>query len=178
MEATTAAIREIAVPGSIFTTLRDELSKEAGPLAAIHALHHAGYEAGVTAGTTFGGTDQVGGMSQAAFWKELGDFFSRRGWGTLAPDGEAQSVGLLASPDWVEADPTIGDPEASCSFSTGFLSGLMCSVAGGPVAVLEVECRSRGDARCGFAFGSEASIHSLYGQLVGGTDLDAALSAL
>jgi hypothetical protein len=27
-------------------------------------------------------------------------------------------------------------------------------------------------------FGSEASIHSLYGQLVDGTDLDAALSAL
>ncbi len=87
-------------------------------------------------------------------------------------------MGLLSSSDWAEASVDEIDPDASCCFSTGFLSGLLSQLAGGPVAVLEVECRTRGEAACRFAFGSEGAIHDLYGHLIEGGDLDGALASL
>ncbi len=178
MEVTTATFREIAVPASIFSTLRDELSKEVGSLATIHALHHAGYEAGATAARAFGSPDGVDTMSQSKFWGSLSDFFSRRGWGSLTLGSEHTGVGILASADWAEAVPGTDDADASCSFSTGFMSGLLSALAGAPIAVLEVECRTRGNGQCRFAFGSEQAIHDLYGKLADGAELDGALAAL
>ena len=180
MESAGAAPREIAVPVSVFAVLRSELEKEAGELPTIRALHHAGYRAGAEAAAWFGasGEDGVGVMAQSAFWSSLCDGFARRGWGSLSHDLERAGVGLLASPDWAEASGEGPDPDASCSFSTGFLSGLLSELASGPVAVLEVECRTRGDDQCRFAFGSESTIHDLYGRLLDGAGLDGALEAL
>ena len=180
MDAPATTPREIAVPVSIFGSLRSELEKEAGALPTIHALHHAGYEAGSAAAASFSVT--VGGdvtnMGQSAFWARLSEFFSRRGWGRLEQSGEHAGIALLSSPDWAEASPDAREPEASCCFTTGFLSGLLSGLAGGPVAVLEVDCRARGDEQCCFAFGSEVAIHDLYGHLLDGTDLEGALAAL
>ena len=173
-----ATPREIAVPISIFGSLRSELEKEAGTLPTIHALHHAGYEAGSAAAASFGVGADVSNMGQSAFWARLSEFFSRRGWGTLEQSGMHAGIALLSSTDWAEASPGAGDSEASCCFSTGFLSGLLSELAGGPVAVLEVDCRARGDDQCCFAFGSEVAIHDLYGHLLDGTDLEGALAAL
>lgn len=178
MDAPATTPREIAVPISIFRSLRSALEKEAGALPTIHALHQAGYESGAAAAASFAGTSDVSSMAQSAFWTKLTDFFSRRGWGTLDRSGEHSAIALLSSPDWAEASPDGGDSESSCSFSTGFLSGLLSELAGGPVAVLEVDCRARGDNRCCFAFGSEVAIHDLYGHLLEGSNLDGALAAL
>jgi hypothetical protein len=178
MDAPATTPREIGVPISIFRSLRSALEKEAGALPTIHALHHAGYEAGTAAAASFAGTDDVTGMAQAAFWTKLTDFFSRRGWGTLDRTGDHSAIALLSSPDWAEASVDGGDSESSCSFSTGFLSGLLSELAGGPVAVLEVDCRARGDELCRFAFGSEVAIHDLYSHLLEGSNLDGALAAL
>jgi len=171
--------REIAVPVSVFGTLRSELEKEAGTLATVHALHSAGYQAGTEVAASFtNGGDGAATLGQDTFWTQLSDFFGQRGWGTLQHQAAHRAVGILASPDWAEASATDPDPEASCFFSTGFLSGLLSELAGGPVAVLEVGCRTRGEDSCRFAFGSEAAIHQLYGRLLDGVDLDGALSAL
>jgi hypothetical protein len=178
MDAPATTPREIAVPISIFGSLRNELKKEAGALPTIHAFHHAGYEAGATAAASFAVSGDVTNMGQSAFWARLSEFFSRRGWGTLHQGGEHAGIALLSSPDWAEASPHEGNPEASCCFSTGFLSGLLSELAGGPVAVLEVDCRARGDEQCCFAFGSEVSIYDLYGHLLDGTDPAGALAAL
>ncbi len=178
MDAPATTPREIAVPISIFGSLRNELEKEAGALPTIHAFHHAGYEAGAAAAASFAVSGDVTNMGQSAFWARLSEFFSRRGWGTLHQSGEHAGVALLSSPDWAEASPHEGDSEASCCFSTGFLSGLLSELAEGPVAVLEVDCRARGDEQCRFAFGSEVAIHDLYGHLLDGTDLEGALAAL
>jgi hypothetical protein len=178
MDAPAKTPREIAVPISIFTSLRNALEKEAGALPTIHALHHAGYEAGTAAAASFAGTGDVTAMGQSTFWAKFTDFFSRRGWGTLGRSGEHSAIALLTSPDWAEASPGAGDSNSSCSFSAGFLSGLLSELAGGSVAVLEVDCRARGDERCCFAFGSEVAVHDLYGHLLNGSDLDGALAAL
>ncbi|MEQ8329155.1 MAG: 4-vinyl reductase [Longimicrobiales bacterium] len=178
MDATAATLREVAVPASIFEILHRELAREAGELPTIHALHAAGYAAGEEASTIFRqalGRDP-GGVTQASFWQRFAAFFDSRGWGTLAHDGSHDAVGFLVSGNWVEAR---GDESRSgCMFTSGFLAGFLTEIAGGPVAVLEVACRRRGDPRCSFAFGSEAVVHDLYGDLLAGRDLDAALAEL
>ena len=180
MNTKAGAPREIAVPVSVFESLRIELGKEAGTLPTVHALHQAGYQAGAAAASSLDGDDDEGSsaMGQEAFWAWLADFFSKRGWGTLQHLPAHAGVGILSSSDWAEASESQIDPGASCFFSTGFLSGLLSELAGGPVAVLEVGCRTRGGAACQFAFGSEGTIHDLYGRLLDGADLDGALAAL
>ena len=78
MDAPARTPREIAVPISIFTSLRSALEKEAGALPTLHALHHAGYEAGTAAAASFAEAGDVTGMGQPAFWANLTDFFSYR----------------------------------------------------------------------------------------------------
>jgi hypothetical protein len=172
--------REIAVPVSMFRSLRAELEKEAGTLPTVHALHHAGYAAGAAAAGSFTGNGEgdPGSLGEDAFWSRLSEFFGRRGWGKIQHERRHRAVGILASTDWAEAADSAGGPEASCHFSTGFLSGILSELAGGPVAVLEVECRMRGAAACRFAFGSEGAVHELYGRLLDDVDLDGALAAL
>ena len=172
--------REIAVPISILASLRHELEAEAGTLPTVRALHSAGYHAGLAAAETV--QEQSGGKafatSQDDFFVGIHDYFAKRGWGKLTHSVVHDAVGMLSSPDWAEVAEGELDPDASCCFSTGFLSGLFSQLAGGPVAVLEIECRTRGGSTCDFAFGSEGAIHELYGQLLEGVDLDGALTAL
>jgi predicted hydrocarbon binding protein len=172
-----ATPREIAIPATAFVSLRAHLEKEAGPLPTVHALHHAGYAAGSAAAPALGKVD-ASAMGEEAFWTRFVDFFGKRGWGALRHDRPHQAVGVLTSTDWAEASAGEGGADASCHFSAGFLSGLLTELAGGPVAVLEVGCRSRGGESCQFVFGSEGSIHELYGHLLENDDLDAALAAL
>lgn len=179
MDNTESTYREIAIPVSTFGTLRKELAKEVGALLTIHALHAAGYAAGSAAADVFrsGAGGQVDTLGEDEFWTRLAAFFSRRGWGSLTRSTEHRAVGILSSEDWVESADTEPGADGSCSFSTGFLSGILSGLAGGPLAVLEVSCRGRGDARCSFAFGSESAVHELYGQLSEGHDLEQSLAA-
>ncbi|MFQ5536033.1 MAG: V4R domain-containing protein [Gemmatimonadota bacterium] len=172
--------RDVAVPVSIFAVLRSKLAEEAGELPAIHAMHAAGYQAGVDAAQSLAasGPEALAGLSERRFWSSLSQFTSRRGWGSLSHSDLHDAVGLLESRDWVESEGSETQPDATCSFTTGFLSGLLTTIAGGPIAVLEVACKGRGDDACAFAFGSEAAIHELYGQLLDGQELPAALAAL
>jgi hypothetical protein len=172
--------REIAIPVSVFDSLRTELAKAAGALETVRALHHAGYQAGLA--STGSVNQEAGGdafkLSESGFWSNLTDYFSKRGWGTLLRSDPHPGIGLLGSSDWAEASPENVTSDGSCSFSTGFLSGLLSKLAGGPIAVLEVKCRTRGDSSCGFAFGSETAIQNLHEHLLEGEDLNAALEAL
>lgn len=172
--------REIAVPVSVFDALRNELEEAAGTLQTVRALHHAGYRAGMAAAASV--HEEAGGdsmkLDRSGFWSHLSDYFSKRGWGSLAHDSVHPGVGMIESRDWAEADADEVSDDASCSFSAGYLSGLLSQLAGGPIAVLEVSCRARGDDSCDFAFGSETAIHDLYGRLLDGADLETALSAL
>lgn len=174
--------REIVVPISLFGSLRSELGKEAGTLPTVHAFHNAGFQAGTAAAEAWAsnGSGAAADLTQDAFWSKLADFFGTRGWGALEFSARHPAVGILSSVNWAEAGPSDGDgdTDASCSFSTGFLSGLLSELAGGPIAVLEVDCRTRGQAACRFAFGSEVAIHELYGRMLDGADLEGALAAL
>lgn len=173
--------REVAVPAGAFAALREELVKEAGRHTAVHALHAAGYGSGADLQEALLRRlgDDVPGLPVSAFWHRFSGFLSRRGWGNLEATAPHPGVGLLTSDDWAEVGGAAHDvSRPSCSFSCGLLSHLLTRVAGEPVAVVEVSCRTAGDPSCRFAFGSESTVAELYDLLRAGHDLDAALAEL
>lgn len=180
MSADGSGLREIAMPAAVFDALRGELGEAAGTLQTVRALHHAGYRAGLHA--AFAVDREAGGdslsLSGSGFWGKLSEYFSKRGWGTLRHRAIHDAVGMLEASNWAEADTEETSADAACNFSAGYLSGLFSQLAGGPIAVLEVSCRARGDDSCDFAFGSETAIHHLYGRLLDGADLETALTEL
>ena len=180
MEGSDRSARDVAIPAVGLSSLRRVLQEEAGPLPAIHALHAAGYGSGQALWESLrrGPGRELAGLDESSFWSKLTAALGRRGWGSLTHTPAHPGVGLLASPDWAEAQGGSGEHQPSCTFSTGMLSALLSGAAGGPVAVLEVTCRTRGDERCTFAFGSAATVHDLYGLLLDGRDLDTALASL
>lgn len=180
MESTDLPVRDVAMPVVGLATLRRSLQQEVGPLPAIHALHKAGFGSGEAIWETLrrGPGQELDELDETGFWPRLTAALGRRGWGTLAHRAAHEGVGLLTSPDWAEANGGEGKQQPSCAFSAGMLCALLTGAAGGPIAVLEVNCRSRGDDRCTFAFGSPATVHDLYGLIVDGQDLEAALASL
>lgn len=180
MNRTRSADRDVVIPAGALVALRTAIRRESGPLAAIHALHDAGYAAGGTLFEAF--ARSVGGtpsdLAENHFWTRLSDFLSRRGWGALSHDAADRGVGFLRSEDWAEAGEGGDERQPGCAFSAGLFSHFLTSAAGGPVAVLEVSCRARGDDACVFAYGAEAAVHTLYGSLLDGADLTAAVARL
>jgi predicted hydrocarbon binding protein len=172
-------IREVALPAIALGDLAHALEAQAGPLEAIHALHAAGYASGAHLHDAFKSVVKESGpeSSEREFWNALSRFLERRGWGTLTHDLRHPGVGLLTANDWAEAEGR-SESQPTCSFSVGMLSRLLTGVAGSPVAVLEVGCRSRGDSTCQFAFGAPGTMHDLYGQLLDGVGIDGALARL
>lgn len=171
---------ELAIPGSTLRVLRRSLQKEVGSLPTIHALQTAGYRAGDELFPSLAETARpraLPELGQAEFWSVLQAFFLRRGWGHLVHRDSHPAVGILATVDWIEADDG-REEQPTCAFTSGMLSSLLTEVAGAPIAVLELGCRSRGDGECRFAFGSEGVIHELYGLLLEGSTVDQALARL
>ncbi|MEJ2540704.1 MAG: 4-vinyl reductase [Gemmatimonadota bacterium] len=169
--------REVAVPARGLSELRRSLREEVGPLASVQALHAAGYAAGedLYRGFIQSTADDVQSLGTDRFWRQLSRYFRQKGWGSLRHESPNPAVGLLRSDDWAEA---LADTESqpSCAFTSGLLSHFLTLAAGGPIAILEVDCVSRGGECCTFAFGSEAAIHELYGHLLEGTSMDEALA--
>lgn len=171
--------REVALPATGLTELRKALRDEVGPLAAIHALHAAGYAAGEESVRTLLGADAppLDEFASDRWWSRLSDHFERRGWGKLDHQDLHPGVGQLTSVDWAEAEG--GDErQPSCAYTTGTISHILTHFAGGAIAVLETHCRARGDDHCSWIFGSEVTVHELYGSLLEGRALGDALEEL
>jgi predicted hydrocarbon binding protein len=175
MESSTP--REVALPARGLSELRRSLREEVGPVASVQALHAAGYAAGEDLYNGFlrSSPDEILALGTDRFWRQLRRYFRQKGWGELWHEAAHPGVGLLGSEDWAEAEADT-ESQPSCAFSAGLLSHFLTLAAGGPVAVLEVECVSRGGDRCAFAFGAEATIQELYGQLLEGSSMDEALA--
>ncbi len=78
--------------------------------------------------------------------------------------------------DWAEADP--GTAEAPmCFFTAGMLADFLGRLAGETVSVMEVECRSRNDARCRFLSATPAVLQQVYERMTQGTGYEEALAS-
>jgi hypothetical protein len=170
----------VVLPTSVLSHLKQALRRETGVLSATHVLQDAGFAAGDRIYDEF--AREVGGdpseLGASNFWEALDRYLARRGWGHLRVERVHSGLGILHASDWAESDPGSGDGQPGCYFSSGLLAHLLGQAAGGPVAVLEVECRSRGDDGCRFLYGSEAAVHEIYGLLLDGVSLDEALVEL
>lgn len=144
------------------------------PDAAIMVLQEAGYAAGEGVYTalcgwlgTHAGTERPDELDASLFAGALSDFFHTAGWGhlTIAPVGGAALA--LDSHDWVEAEPDTAQMPM-CFFSAGMLADLMGRVSGEQVAVMEVECRSKGDSICRFLSASPGTLQEVYEKMTAG----------
>jgi predicted hydrocarbon binding protein len=72
--------------------------------------------------------------------------------------------------EWAEADPSSGTVAPSCHVTAGMLAGLLGRLAGSHVAVMEIECRSRGDEQCRFLAGAPETLQAVYDGATEGKD--------
>jgi predicted hydrocarbon binding protein len=170
----------VAIPPELLIHLRRSLRKEVGPLAATHVLQDAGFATGEAIYNEFSteaGVDPTD-LTQDEFWSVLGEYFRARGWGRLEADRVHSGLGRIHAFDWAESRGDGQDEQPGCHFSSGMFAYILSQAAGAAIAVLEVRCRSQGDDRCTFLYGSEAAVHEMYGLLLEGTSLENALVQL
>lgn len=167
--------REVALPSFVLPRLLGAVRDEAGPTVAFRALQAAGYQAGESLAD--GLLAEGAPVGARTFWTRLGEHLGTHGWGAIEHRDIHPGLGVLSSPDWAESE---GDGEVSpaCAYTVGLLAAVLSKAAGASVAVLETECRSCGDERCAFVFGSETAVKSVHEQLLDGRGLDAALARI
>lgn len=163
--------------------LRQVLERDAGGQAAgwLQEAGFAGGEALFEAYTEWLGDRYQVGRPASLDVRHLGEtlsgFFRESGWGALGVTPLAPAVIALDSSDWWESDPASGASYPSCHLSSGLLAEFLTRVSGTPLGVMEVECRSRGDARCRFLAGSPETLQIVYGRVAEGVPyLDALTS--
>ncbi len=139
-------------------------------------LRDAGFEAGRALYDDFAawmaaraGVADPAIASLGAFGEALGAYAAAHGWGTLAleaGDGaDTDGLPTLRADGWFEVERGADGapaPYPSCLFTTGLLAGFLSRLAGQPLAVLEVQCASAGDAACRFVVGGEAALGRLF----------------
>ena len=162
--------------------LRASLERDAGLQAATH-LQEAGFAGGEELYSDFAVwlamTRQVespADLDMQHLGGVLSEFFAEQGWGKLAAMPLGEAVLALDSNDWAEA---LDDPQGeypSCHLSCGLLADFLGRVSQGQVAVMEVECRSRGDERCRFLAGAPETLGILYDRMAQGSDYLEALT--
>jgi predicted hydrocarbon binding protein len=105
----------------------------------------------------------------------LSQFFSELGWGALTAQTLGQAVLALDSTEWAEASDEGRGEFPTCHLTCGLLADFFGRLSDGLVAVMEVECRSRGDARCRFLAGAPETLSMLYERMAQGTSYADAL---
>jgi predicted hydrocarbon binding protein len=178
----TAATDGLTIGRGALQQLRRSLLRDAAD-AAIPILQEVGFAAGEGIYQAFcawlpreGGVPHPGELDAGRLNDVLSAFFQAIGWGavSVAPLGNAALV--VDSADWAEADP--GSAETPmCFFSSGMLADFLGRLSGEPVAVMEVECRSRNDGRCRFLSASPDTLNAVYAQMTEGRDYAEVLGA-
>ncbi len=161
-------------------SLRAALLRSGDAQAAV-ALQEAGYAGGTAFYEAFrtwlaARTDvTMADLDVDAFENHLTGFFRETGWGTVQIGSIDDIVATLDSPDWGECDMGTGMQHPSCHITTGMFADLFGRLAGAPVAVLEVECRSAGFDRCRFLVGSPEIMDAVYDEMGHGVAYEAAV---
>jgi predicted hydrocarbon binding protein len=155
--------------------LRASLERDTGPQAAAY-LQEAGFAGGEELYGAFSEwladkhkLEQPSELDVQFLSKVMGEFFADLGWGRLEATPLGSAVMALDSAEWAEALDEQQGEFPSCHLSCGLLADFLGRVSQGLVAVMEVECRSRGEARCRFLAGSPETLGILYDRMAQGT---------
>ncbi len=107
------------------------------------------------------GLDEAGRLDARWFPPLFDELCVSLGWGSIAVTPVGDRAVLLEAGDWAEAEPDTAT-HPGCHFTCGCFAAFLTAQAGAPLAVLEVECRSRGDAACRFLAGSSETLQAVY----------------
>ena len=174
--ADTNRAREVRMPTAGLAAIRRAVQKAGDPDSAARALQRAGVELGRAMYADLAAEEDPATLPAGSFWDTALGALSHRGWGTYTYRARHPGVGELATPDGPEVEGRGNRPD--CFLTAGMIAGLLAGVDVGPVAVLEVACRSQGDAECRFLFGGREAIAGVHAALSRGEALDAAVGAL
>jgi predicted hydrocarbon binding protein len=114
--------------------------------------------------------EDPGELDAARLGEVLSTFFTEMGWGELVVERIGMRGLELRSSDWAEADPGLGATYPTCFLSSGLLADFLTRLAGAPIAIMEVECRSRNDEHCRFFAGSPETLDAAYDAMAQGED--------
>jgi predicted hydrocarbon binding protein len=176
-----ASHQMVALTRASLASLRAALVRDAGPAAATY-LQEAGYAGGEAVFASFSAwlDDLALGAPEtldlAAFEQRASEYFGAAGWGRLTIGTLQDAVATLDSDDWGEADPASGLDHPACHLTTGMFADFFGRIADHPVAVLEVECRSAGNARCRFLVGSAEVMTHVYEAMGQGAGYETAVA--
>ena len=172
-----------AIPRDAVGALRAALLRDVGPHAAAY-LQEAGYAGGDALFAAFRAwlaeRESAGpeDLALPAFQARAAEFFREAGWGPLEITSLHDAVAALDSDAWGESDAAAGLEHTGCHLSTGMFAAFFGHLAGAPLAVLEVECRSAGSSRCRFLLGSTEVMQHVYDGLSAGAGYEEALGAV
>ncbi|MGH7669957.1 MAG: V4R domain-containing protein [Gemmatimonadaceae bacterium] len=174
----------LAITRDALAALRSALFRDLGGEAAAGYLQEAGYAGGGALFGTFNawaaehGHGPAESIAAADFPKLATRFFGDLGWGSLSMTTLSESVAALDSEDWGEAEPDAAMEFPTCHLTTGMFADFFGRLAGTPMAVMEVECRSMGSAHCRFLLGNADALHHVFEEMSRGvTYADAATTA-
>jgi len=158
---------------SIVRQLHASLAAHA-PDQLVTVLQEAGYAAGEGLFKAFTAVTTATDLDADLLGDTLSAFFTHGGWGTVTLTPVGTGALALDSIDWAEAAPgTAQSP--MCFFSAGMLADFLGRLSDETVAVLEVECRSRGDERCRFLSATPEVLEKVYNEMTAGRSYAEAL---
>lgn len=164
----------MTLPGSL-RQLHASLAVHA-PDQLVAILQEVGYSAGEDLYRRFAAAHNPADLDANMLGAALADFFTSGGWGSVSVTPVGTGAFALDSTDWSEAEPgTAQSP--MCFFSAGMLADFLGRLSEETVAVLEVECRSRGDARCRFLSATPEVLERVYNEMTAGRSYADALGA-
>jgi predicted hydrocarbon binding protein len=161
--------------------LRAALERDTGLQAASY-LQEAGFAGGEELYGDFTkwlvstrGVERPADLDARFLDEALSQFFTEQGWGALSAQTLGGTVLALDSTEWAEALDEGRGEFPSCHLTCGLLADFFGRLSDGLVAVMEVECRSRGDARCRFLAGAPETLSALYDRMAQGASYTDAL---
>lgn len=154
------------------------LSRHCGELGtgSIAALRDAGRSAGRRLVENLQGGEGTGegagSMALERFWRELAEVAAGAGFGRVEYRVRREDVGQVevrGSPEVGPGGSDDGPAATGCHFACGWIGGALSTVAGEPVAVLEVECAAGSGAEtCRFLVGPERRLEEIRSSLRSG----------
>jgi len=155
--------------------LRASLERDTGLQASTY-LQEAGFAGGEELYAEFSewllgtrGVERPAELDTQFLSEVLSEFFADQGWGALTATPLGPAVLALDSMEWAEAAEDGRGEFPSCHLTCGLLADFFGRMSDGLVAVMEVECRSRGDGRCRFLAGAPETLSALYDRMAQGT---------
>lgn len=171
----------LRVGRKVIHQLRAALERDTGLQAASY-LQEAGFAGGEELYSGFTewlrstrGVERPADLDAQFLDDALSQFFVLQGWGALTTQTLSGAVLALDSTEWAEATDEGRGEFPSCHLTCGLLADFFGRLSDGLVAVMEVECRSRGDARCRFLAGAPETLSALYDRMAQGSSYADAL---